>query len=53
MMRDEPILVHNIAMKFIEGNHCKGHCVVTDNLLTNTEFFEELLTGRIYATGTV
>jgi calcineurin-like phosphoesterase family protein len=47
------MLVHNIVMKFMNGNHCKDHSVITNIFLTSIEVFEELSSSRIYITRTM
>ena len=51
--RNEPISMHNIVTKFMEGNHGNGHCVMTDYFFISIKKFEESTTSRIYAVGII
>ena len=53
MRRGESLLVHNIVMKLMAGNHQKRHCVVMHNYFTSVGLFEELSQNGIYATSTI
>jgi hypothetical protein len=44
---------YRVVMKLLKGLHEKGHCVVMDNYFCSIPLFKDLVSKRIYSTGTV
>jgi hypothetical protein len=53
MLWAETNATHGVVMKLLHGLEEKGHCIVVDNYFCSIPLFKDLVSKRMYATGTI